>query len=276
MPAYNPNSDAYRVQGGIGTRQIGLFQASLYSGYQGSETEGSGTAGGVIYGAKLSYYPTLMWSIVAALDSTTNVTSQPCSSATPSTQALSLPTDTPVQIALSNCSHITTPSLQTTYQLSPQWTLLGDFNYSRIVDIDSPGVTNAWLASLTVSYEIRRNMTLSAQYQYTDIASNVAGESAKRNLIMVSAVYKILKLTLRGQRIAPPSAGAINSNTGNWCSLRAPYSRRCEPTPRTANGGHTPQFEQPSMNRQLQPAAHSLPVAGSRSRHRPSKWAACQ
>ena len=45
-----PNSDstAYRVIGGIGTRQFGLFSASFYFGHQGSEQ--SRAAGGDVYG----------------------------------------------------------------------------------------------------------------------------------------------------------------------------------------------------------------------------------
>ena len=52
----NPDSTAYRVIGGIGTRQFGLFRASLYIGHQGSEASGSGSAGGNVYGGSLTYY----------------------------------------------------------------------------------------------------------------------------------------------------------------------------------------------------------------------------
>ena len=183
--AVNRNSDAYRVEGGIGTRQFGLLRASAYFGYQGSEAEGSGTAGGILYGGAVSYYPTLVWTIIAKFDQTNNFSSQ-----TTSTQALTLPPNVPVQVPLSSSALISTPSLQTTYQLAPQWTLLGDFSYSRIEYVDSPALTNAWFASATLSYEIRRNMTLSGQYQFTDIVSNVAGESARRSLVMLSADYR--------------------------------------------------------------------------------------
>ena len=41
-----PYSQAYRVEGGIGTRQIGLFRGSVYTGYQGSNSDGSGQPAG--------------------------------------------------------------------------------------------------------------------------------------------------------------------------------------------------------------------------------------
>ena len=65
----NSNSSAYRIIGGIGTRQFGLFRASAYFGHQGSDsgsqgsnsgsvTPGSSTQGGNVFGGTLSYYPT--------------------------------------------------------------------------------------------------------------------------------------------------------------------------------------------------------------------------
>ena len=56
-PHYRSSDDqsAYRTRGGIGTRQIGLFRASAYYGYQGSNDQIAGPAGGLIYGGSLSY-----------------------------------------------------------------------------------------------------------------------------------------------------------------------------------------------------------------------------
>ena len=69
----DPYSQAYRVEGGIGTRQIGLFHGSVYSGYQGSNSDTSaGAAGGALYGGKVSYYPTLLWVLTAGIDETIN------------------------------------------------------------------------------------------------------------------------------------------------------------------------------------------------------------
>jgi hypothetical protein len=182
----NPNSNAYEVKGGIGTRQFGLFRSSAYFGYQGSEQEGSGTAGGTLYGGSVSYFPTYVWTIIARVDHTNNISSE----TTVSTQALTLPTSSPVQIPVSSASRITTPSLQTTYQITPLWTVLGNFSYTHIENIGSPILTNAWLASATLSYEIWRNMSLSAQYQFTDVVSNAPGQSAMRSMVTVATDYR--------------------------------------------------------------------------------------
>ena len=180
------NSNAYRVVGGIGTRQFGEFRSSSYFGYQGSEVQGSGTAGGDVYGGKISYYPTPAWTIIAAIDETINISSQ----TVVSTQALTLPTNMPEQIPLSSSTRITSTSLRTQYAISPQWTAIGDFGYTRTEYIDSPQLNNAWFADVILSYDIWRNMTLTWEYQYTGIISNAANTSARRNLVTMSANYR--------------------------------------------------------------------------------------
>ena len=180
------NSNAYRVVGGIGTRQFGEFRGSLYFGYQGSEVQGSGTAGGEVYGGKISYYPTPAWTITAAIDEIINISSQTAVS----TQALTLPADTPIQVPLSSSTRITNTSLKTQYTISPQWTATGTFGYTRTEYIDSPQRDNAWLADVVLSYDIWRNMTLTWEYQYTSIISNAANTSASRNLVTMSANYR--------------------------------------------------------------------------------------
>jgi Putative beta-barrel porin 2 len=180
----DPNSSAYRVVGGIGTRQLGLFRSSLYFGYQGSETQGSGTAGGEVYGGKISYYPTLTWTITAAVDETINISSQTSTS----TQALAV--ESPVQIPISSSTRITHPSLETQYQISPLWNAFATFSYTRIEYVNSPRLDNAWAAGATLTYEMWRNMTLTWQYQYTDIQSNAPFVTAQRNLVLMSANYR--------------------------------------------------------------------------------------
>ena len=92
-----PNTDIYRIVGGLGTRQFGLFRASAYFGHQGSEFAGQ-PAGGNVYGGALYYYPTADWTISAHVDETINISSQ----TTPSNFALTLPVVTAAQIPLSS------------------------------------------------------------------------------------------------------------------------------------------------------------------------------
>jgi hypothetical protein len=182
----NANSDAYRVVGGIGTRQFGEFRSSLYFGYQGSEVQNSGTAGGEVYGGKISYYPTPAWTLTATIDETINISSQTSASS----QALTLPANTPIQIPLSSSTRIINTSVEALYTISPQWRAAGTFGYTRTEYIDSPRLDGAWLADLTLNYDIWRNMTLTWEYQYTSIVSNAALTSAQRSLFTMSANYR--------------------------------------------------------------------------------------
>ena len=179
----DPYSQAYRVVGGIGTRQLGLFRSSLYTGYQGSNSDTSSPAGGLVYGATVSYYPTLVWTVTAALDETINKTAGGTT-----TQALSV--DSPIQIPLTSSTRITHPSLQTQYQIAPQWTAVGNFSYTQIYYYGSPRLDNAWQADAQLSYDMWRNMTLSWEYEYTDVVSNAPGASARRNYLLMSANYR--------------------------------------------------------------------------------------
>ena len=65
----------YRAVAGVGSAKIGLFGGSLYVGNQGSEFVSSGTAGGIVYGGRLSYYPTRYWTWSLWVDHTTNISS---------------------------------------------------------------------------------------------------------------------------------------------------------------------------------------------------------
>ena len=183
----NPNSDAYRVVGGIGTRQFGLFRASAYFGYQGSELSGgSGSAAGDVYGGVLTYYPTADWTISATVDRTINISSITVSSS----QALSLPGLLPVLIPLSDSTDTTTVGLNTNYAISLQWSVNGSLTYSHIAYIGSSFFEDVWLADTRLNYNIWRNMTLTLEYQYSSIVSNEPLTSANRNLIMTSATYR--------------------------------------------------------------------------------------
>lgn len=182
----NPDSSAYRIIGGIGTRQFGLFRGSLYFGHQGSAASSSGSAGGDVYGGSLTYYPTADLTIRGSVDETINISSQ----TSPSTEALSIPAPTPVQIPISSSTDVTAITLRPEYKINPQWTASGLFGYTRIEYIGSPVLETAWLADATLRYNILQNLTLSWEYQYSSIVSNQPNSNANRTLIMMRASYR--------------------------------------------------------------------------------------
>lgn len=179
------STTSYRVLGGLGTRQFGLFRGSVYFGHQGSEGIGL-TAGGDVYGGALSYYPTARWTLAGTVDRTINIASQ--TSAT--NLALTLPSLTAVQIPLGASTQITSAALGSSYQIAPQWLANCQLAYTRIEFVDSPRLDNSWVLDATLRYDIWRNMSLIWEYRYTSISSNAPLASATSNYGIVGATYR--------------------------------------------------------------------------------------
>lgn len=183
----SPNSDVYRAIGGIGTRQIAFYRASAYFGHQGSQSSGFPWAGGNVYGGALTYYPTPIWTINANHDVTINLAPPGLS---PSTLALSLPVITPLQIPLSSSTQISTSSVQSVYKITPLWTANVLFGYSAADYLGTPNWEKALFGVAILKYQIRQALTLTWQYQYADITSNLPLTSGSRNFVAMSASYK--------------------------------------------------------------------------------------
>jgi Putative beta-barrel porin 2 len=174
---------AYRIIGGIGTRQFGFFRGSVYYGHQGSRSTGS--AGGEVYGGSLSYYPTSVWTISASINETVNISSQ----ISTSPLALSIPVQSPVQIPLSASTRITGTSLSSSYTISPQWSASENVAYTRYEYIGSSRLDHSWSAGATLNYSMWRDLALSWQYQHTNFLSNAPFTSFRQNLFTMSTNY---------------------------------------------------------------------------------------
>jgi Putative beta-barrel porin 2 len=182
-----PNSDAYRVVGGLGTRQFGLLRASAYVGYQGSQAAGFAAAGGIVYGGALTYYPTQLWTITVNADETVN---HAPAGALPSTQAINIPAPTPIQVSTSSSTKITTSTLRSEYKIAPQWTANQALGYTNTIFLGTSSWEDAWFAISSLRYDMWQNLSLTWQYQYTSIVSNLPQTSATRNFVSMSASYK--------------------------------------------------------------------------------------
>ena len=152
-------STAYRITGGLGTRQVGLFRASVYFGHQGSGASNSASAGGNLYGGSLTYYPTAAWTISANIDETINLAP---AGAPPTTQALGIPGITPLQIPLSASTQITSASLHSSYAINPHWSVNGLFGFTHVENIGSAIWDNSYVAdaSLYLQYEAKSDSQL--------------------------------------------------------------------------------------------------------------------
>jgi hypothetical protein len=186
-PAVPSNSTtSYRVVGGIGTRQFALYRLSAYYGHQGSQSN-SATAGGEVYGGTVSYYATRNLTFTGTLDRTTNISS---SKNAVSNFSLTLPEFLPVQVALSSSTRITSLSLSSAYEITRQWFFNGLLGYSRIESIGSTRVDNSWVLDTTLRYDIWRNLSLTWDYRYSAVRSNVPFSSPSSNFVMTGATYR--------------------------------------------------------------------------------------
>jgi hypothetical protein len=182
------DSTGFRAVGGFGFRLDESFGGSVYFGRQGSE--GSGTAGGDVFGGRLSYKPTPVWTIGLSFDETINIASQSSAAAPPSNLALTLPVPIPLQIPQSSSTQIASTFFNTQYAFSPEWTATGNFGYTRIEYLGSPRLDLTWLADVTLSYSLSRMTTLTWEYQYSSIVSNAPQTSTSRNYVTMGASYK--------------------------------------------------------------------------------------
>lgn len=185
VPVVGSISNSYRARGGIGTRQIWLFQGSAYYGQQGTAVDGDGSAGGDIYGGVLSFFPTPIWNMSVQVDRTRNQSD--ISSATNlglgglSLSAIAVPTNASAQI--------TTIAYRTNYALSDQTRLYAVVSDTRIAYLDMLQLDNSWLASAGISYQVRDNLSLSLDYQYTRYLASQPNTSFTRNLVSLGAHY---------------------------------------------------------------------------------------
>jgi hypothetical protein len=184
LPATSTTS--YRIIGGLGTRQFGLFRGSLYFGHQGSEGGGI-TAGGDVYGGALSYYATPSWTLTGTVDKTINISSSPTIT---TNLALTLPSLAAEQIPLGTSTIVTSAALGSSYTITPQWLVICQVAYSRFDYVDSIRLDNSWVFDFTLRYDIWRNMSLTWEYRYTSLLSNLPLVSATSNYAMMGATYK--------------------------------------------------------------------------------------
>jgi hypothetical protein len=183
------NSSNYRVIGGLGTERIGLMRWSFYFGHQGSETSSAsstGSAEGDVYGGRWIYEPTPYWTFNLTVDHIDNI----ATGAAGSIIAQPLNPTTPVVLSTSSSTRTTTTLLESNYAIAKDWTVLTRLGYTHVDFVGSPRRDDSWLADLVLTYQMMRNLSLSWEYQYTSIVSNVPLLSSERNYFIGSATYK--------------------------------------------------------------------------------------
>jgi hypothetical protein len=179
------NSTSFRTRGGLGTAQIGLFQSSIYWGQQGTLVQNDGSAGGDIYGGVLSYLPTSAWNMSLSVDRLRNISN--ITTAVP--QGLGGLPLTGIGVSVTQSSQLTTIAYKSNYIFSPQTTVYGVLSDTLIEYLGTTRVDNTWLASVGIRHQLRNNLALTLDYQYTALHSEVPVTGFSRNIVTLGAHY---------------------------------------------------------------------------------------
>jgi hypothetical protein len=97
---------------------------------------------------------------------------------------------TPVVLSTSSSTRTTATLLDSNYAISKEWSVVTRLGYTRVDFVGSPRRDDAWLADLVLTYQMMRNLSLSWEYQYTSIVSNIPLVSSEKNYFIGSATYK--------------------------------------------------------------------------------------
>jgi hypothetical protein len=167
------NQDGYRITGGVGTLNAGIWRGEVYGGYQAEKNDIVGTYNSPVFGLRIGYSPTRIWDFSASVDE--------------NLAAATVPTTGTTGVA----SRVTTALGNVVYKGLPQdWTTSARFGLVRTQYVDSSQINNGWLAGATVTYEFWRNLGITLMYQYMSVDSNVAGQSFNQQMVSLGASYK--------------------------------------------------------------------------------------
>jgi hypothetical protein len=176
------DSHGYRVVGGVGSDQIGLFRGEVYGGYQAEQRDNSNpsiftaavpNSSSGVFGGRVYYYPTRYWTVNASLDETLGVSLV----TTPSSP-------------LGTSTRATTALVRTDYSVWETWTAGARFGYIRTDYTSSSRQDDAWLAGGTIGHRIWANLAATLDYQFTKSDSNAPLQGFTRSVIMAGVNYR--------------------------------------------------------------------------------------
>jgi hypothetical protein len=189
IPAVRLVSNSYLTRGGIGTAQIGLFQGSVYYGQQGTAADqGGGTAGGDIYGGTVFFFPTAVWNMSLSVDRLRNRSD--ITGSTPGAGGLPGLALSAASVSTASSTQITTIAYKSNYTFSQQTSAHIVVSDSRIAFLDMSRVDNSWLASAGIKHQVRDDLSLSLDYNYTRYISEEPLTSFNRSILTLGAHYK--------------------------------------------------------------------------------------
>ena len=185
-PTTGPSSNYFRARAGLGSAQIGLFSGYIYYGQQGSSVNGDGSAGGDLYGGGINYFPTAVWNMRFSVDRLKNVSN--ITAGTPFALA-GLPF-VPVGVSAATSLETTTLTFGTNYTFSQQTSGHAVVSYTIGQSLSGPPITDTtWFADVGISQQLRQNLSMSFDYQFSSFVSPTPQSSFTRNLVTVGGNY---------------------------------------------------------------------------------------
>jgi hypothetical protein len=177
------DSSGYRVVGGIGTDQIGLFKGELFGGYQAEDYSFAplNNNSGAVFGGSIYYSPLPYVTVKGSVNETLGVALLTPMPGVPGTV---------VPAALGTSTKADTALIQASYALAREWSATGRFGYVRTSYTDVVRADNAWVAGVTLTYSVWLNFGITLDYQYLQLASNVPLQSFTRDVVTLGATYR--------------------------------------------------------------------------------------
>ena len=185
-PATGPGSNYFRARAGIGTAQIGLFSGYVYYGQQGSEVNGDGKAGGDIYGGGINYFPTDPWNMTFSVDRLRNVSNITAGAPL----ALGGLPFVPVGVSAGTSLETTTLTFKSDYTFTPQTSAHAVVSYTLGQAISGPSFNDTtWLVDVGIRHQLRDNLAMTFDYQYSDFVSPTPLSGFTRNVVTIGGNY---------------------------------------------------------------------------------------
>jgi hypothetical protein len=169
------NSQGYRVVAGLGSDRISLFRGEIYGGYQAQNYlyGGFGTHSSLVYGGKLSWFPTRAWTVSLALDELFLDSSLPLYSN-----------------PLGSAAFVTQASAAVTYDISRQWNATIKGGYADYRYLSGNRRDRGLMGDFTFNYHISRGLMATANYSLNALNSTAVGGNYTRNLLKLGVTYK--------------------------------------------------------------------------------------
>jgi len=176
------DTNDYRLIAGVGSDLIRLMRGEAYAGYatQVSSHGNFGATGLMIFGARLSYYPTPYLVVSGSVEQSLAATNLQGSPVSPfGTLSFTKP---------SSAAHSLLARAQIDYSFSQAWTgfVQAGYGVTRY-----PGFANTPSLQVTsvgagVKYNLWRNLAMTAEYQYNYSNSRYAGGSTSGSAVHIS------------------------------------------------------------------------------------------